>query len=57
MTKRLPYLSHEDEQTAEFRKRPEMAREYLDAAFEIAFEKNDPALVLTALATVARPTA
>lgn len=54
MKKPPPYVSHEEAQIEEFRKRPGMAVEYLNAAFEIAFEENDPELVLTALAAVTK---
>lgn len=54
MKKRVPYVSHEDEQVSEFRKRPKLALEYLNAAFELAFKENDPELVLTAMAAVAK---
>lgn len=54
MKKRAASVSHEAEQIRAFRKDPERARAYLDAAFQVAFEENDPELVLTALAVVAR---
>ena len=49
-----PYVSHDDEQIREFRNRPGRAIAYLNSCIQVAFEKNDPELVLTALATVAR---
>ncbi|MDO8518864.1 MAG: putative addiction module antidote protein [Deltaproteobacteria bacterium] len=52
--KRKPYVSHEQEQIKEFRKNPIMAREYLNTCFELAFEDDEPALILNALATVAK---
>ncbi|OIO09164.1 MAG: putative addiction module antidote protein [Elusimicrobia bacterium CG1_02_63_36] len=38
----------------DFRSRPRRAAAYLNAALEIACEQNDPSLLLSALATVAR---
>lgn len=52
--KKKPYVSHEDAQIEEFRKRPKLAIEYLNSAFEVAYEENDPELVLTAMAAVAK---
>ena len=54
MKKKAPFVSHEEEQIREFRKHPERATEYLNSAIQIAFEENEPELLLTALATVAR---
>lgn len=54
MRKKGPHVSHEQEQIREFQKNPKLATEYLNSAIRIAFEENDPELVLTALATVAR---
>lgn len=54
MKKKAPYVSHEQEQIREFRKNPKLATEYLNSAIQVAFEENNPELVLTALATVAR---
>ena len=54
MKKVAASVSHEEEEIREFRKNPERAQAYLSAAFEIAFEENDPELVLTALAVVAK---
>lgn len=54
MKKKTPYVSHEKEQIREFRKNLKLATEYLNSAIQVAFEENDPELVLTALATVAR---
>jgi probable addiction module antidote protein len=54
MKKDVPYVSHEAEQIKEFRKRPGLAMEYLNACIEVAFEENDPVLVLTGLAVVAK---
>jgi probable addiction module antidote protein len=54
MRKIAASVSHEEEEIREFRKSPERARAYLSAAIEIAFEENDPELVLTALAVVAK---
>ena len=54
MKKNLPYVSHEDEQIREFKKNPEKAMEYLNACIQVAFEEDDPELVLTALALVAK---
>lgn len=52
--KKTPYVSHELEQIREFRAHPARATAYLNSAIEIAFEENEPELLLTALATVAR---
>ncbi len=54
MTKKAPYVSYDDAQIEEFRKRPKLALEYLNAAFQLAFEENDPELILTAMAAVAK---
>lgn len=54
MRKRAASISHEAEEIREFRKNPELAQAYLNAAIEVAFKENDPELVLTALAVVAR---
>lgn len=54
MKKRVASVSHEEEEIREFRKYPERARAYLNAAIQTAFEENDPELVLTALAVVAK---
>ena len=54
MRKVAASISHEEEEIREFRKNPERAQAYLNAAIEVAFEENDPELVLTALAVVAK---
>lgn len=54
MKKAAAAVSHEEEEIREFRKDPERARAYLSAAIEVAFEENDPEIVLTALALVAK---
>ena len=54
MKKQVPYVSHEDEQIREFQMDPDRAMEYLNACIQVAFEENDPELVLTALALVAK---
>ena len=54
MKKRKPYVSHEAEQVKEFKKDPTLAMEYLNACVQVAFEENDPELVLNALALVAK---
>lgn len=54
MKKKVPYVLDEDEQISEFKRSPKRALEYLNAALQVAFEENDPELVLTSLATVAR---
>ena len=54
MKKRSASVSHEDAEIREFRQHPERARAYLNAAIQVAFEENDPELVLTALAVVAK---
>jgi|CXWL01.1.fsa_nt_gi probable addiction module antidote protein len=52
--KRKAYVSHDEAQIEEFRKRPQLAIEYLNSAFEVAFQENDPELVLTAMAAVTK---
>jgi len=54
MRKKTPSVSHEAEEVREFRRDPARARAYLNAAIQVAFEENDPELVLTALAVVAK---
>lgn len=54
MKKKAPYVSHEQQQIQEFRNNPKLATEYLNSAIQVAFEENNPELVLMALATVAR---
>lgn len=54
MKKRKPYVSHEAEQVKEFKKNPAQAMEYLNACVQVAFEENDPELVLSALALMAK---
>lgn len=54
MNRKPPYVSHDEEQVREFRARPKLALEYLNAAIQVAFEEDDSELVLTALATVAK---
>lgn len=54
MKKKVPYILDEEEQLKEFRNNPKRAMEYLNAAIQVAFEENDPELVLTSLAVVAR---
>lgn len=54
MKKRHPYVLHEEEQIKEFKKKPKRAMEYLNTCVQLAFEENDPELVLSALAVVAR---
>ncbi len=54
MKKNIPYVSHENEQIRDFRKNPNRATAYLNACIQAAFEENDPELVLTALAVVAK---
>jgi probable addiction module antidote protein len=54
MKKIAASVSHEEEEIREFRENPERARAYLSAAIEVAFEENDPEIVLTALAVVAK---
>ena len=54
MKRKPPYVLHDEAQIEEFRRRPRMAIEYLNSAFQIAFEENDPELVLTAMAAVAK---
>jgi len=52
--KKRPYVSHEDSQVEEFRKHPDRALKYLNACVQVAFEENDPELVLSALAVIAK---
>ena len=54
MKKNIPYVSHDEEQIREFRLNPKLGTEYLNACIKIAFDENDPELVLTALASVAK---
>ncbi|MEK6544783.1 MAG: addiction module antidote protein [Elusimicrobiota bacterium] len=54
MKKHVPYVSHEEEQVREFRKHPGRATDYLNSCIQVAFAQNDPELVLTALALVAK---
>ena len=54
MKKNLPYVSDEEEDLRSFRKDPKQAEAYLNACIEVAFEENDPQLVLLALAKVAK---
>ena len=54
MKRTLSYVSHDEEQIREFRKNPKSATEYLNACIQVAFDENDPELVLTALASVAK---
>ena len=49
-----PYVAHEEAQIERFRKDPDKAVSYLNACMEIAYKENDPALVLSALSTVAK---
>lgn len=52
--KKKPYVLHEDWQVEEFRKHPDRALKYLNACVQVAFEENDPELVLSALAVIAK---
>ena len=52
--KKKPYVSHEQEEIKEFRRDPLLAKEYLDACLQIAFEENDPEHLLHGLAIVAK---
>lgn len=54
MKKDSPCVLHEDVQLREFRRSPGRALDYLNACIQVAFDENDPELVLTALATVAK---
>jgi|GEM_PF-1282063 len=54
MMKKLPYVSHEDAQLQEYREHPDRALDYLNACIQVAFDENDPELVLTSLALVAK---
>jgi len=54
MKRKAPFVSDEEEQLKAFRKNPKRAMEYLNAAIQAAFEENDPELVLTSLAMVAK---
>lgn len=49
-----PSIDHEAEQVREFREDPRRATAYLNACVQVAFEEDDPELVLTALALVAK---
>lgn len=52
--KKKPSVSHEAEQIRDFRKHPDRAMKYLNACVQVAFEENDPELVLTGLSVVAK---
>ncbi len=52
--KRRPFVSHEKKQIDEFRKHPDRAVKYLNACVHVAFEENDPELILSALAVIAK---
>jgi len=54
MKKRQPWVSYDEMEIRKFREKPSLALKFLDAAFEVAFEENDPGLILSALSTVAR---
>ncbi len=54
MKKRLPSVSHEEEQIKEFKKNPKRGMAYLNACIQVAFEENAPELVLSALAVIAK---
>ena len=54
MRKIAASVSHEEEQIREFRRNPKLAQAFLNAVIEVAFEENDPELVLTSLAVVAK---
>jgi probable addiction module antidote protein len=47
-------IPHDEAQIIRFQKDPDSAVSYLNACMEVAYNDNDPELVLTALATVAR---
>ncbi len=52
--KKQTTISHEKEQVKEFKKNPKRAMEYLNACVQVAFEENDPELILSALSVVAK---
>ena len=54
MKKMSPSISHEAEQIKEFQKNPKRAMHYLNACVQVAFEENDPELILSALAVLAK---
>jgi probable addiction module antidote protein len=54
MRKLRPYVSDEREQIRAFRANPKRAIGFLNAAIQIAFEEDEPELLLSALATAAR---
>lgn len=54
MKKRRPVVDHEQQEIKEFKKNPKRGLEYLNACVEVAFDENDPELVLTALALIAK---
>lgn len=54
MKKHRPYILHEEEEIKEFKKNPNRAIAYLNSCVQIAFDENDPELVLTALAIIAK---
>lgn len=49
-----PSISHQEAQIERFRKHPDRAVTYLNVCLEVAYKENDPELVLSALANVAR---
>lgn len=52
--RRAVTISYDDWQVSEFRRRPRLALEYLNFAFELAFEDDDPEAALRAMAQVAK---
>lgn len=52
--KKRPSILHEDAQIEDFRKHPDRAVAYLNACVQVAFEENDPELVLSALAVISK---
>jgi len=54
MKKKQPFVSHEAEQIREFRNNQDRAMKYLNSCVQVAFEENDPELVLSALSVIAK---
>lgn len=54
MNRHSSSTSYEAWEIEKFRSDPGFALEYLNAAFEVAFKENDPQLILTSLAVLAK---
>ena len=49
-----PFVRDDEVRIKQFRENPDRAVSFLNACLEVAYEENDPELVLTALALVAK---